>query len=254
MLLRILLTLCCCASLAAGQVVISHAPAADLSNRDTQAITVAAGATSLIAMAADPSTNGGDIFDVVSSNPAVVMTLVLPNDTEITAGNAATQGFSYTVVPQGIFANGPIPSPLAVPGAHTLIQLPPGLASGTYRVKANATGVTTSTLVIATYCAPGNFCPKCCPDICVSLHNTQTVTRFFGPATWTHSFIVPTFLPAQCPHASTHHGSPSVQSGAKQRIRSSRDAVHGSASPILLLKNLVAFPRQGCEDGCRYSF
>ena len=141
----------CWASIAAAQIVIDPSPQAELTNRTSQAITAPAGATSLIPFTADPTASGGDLFDVISSNPGVVITLLLPNNTEITSANAASQGFVYTVIPDGTFSNSLIPTPLAASGTHTVIQFAPSLAPGTYQIKANASSVATDSLIIATY-------------------------------------------------------------------------------------------------------
>jgi len=42
-------------------------------------------------------------------------------------------------------------SPLATPGTHTVIGLPPGAASGTYQVRANASAATADSVVIVSY-------------------------------------------------------------------------------------------------------
>lgn len=139
-------------SISSAQIVIDPAPQVLLVNRDIRAITVPAGSAAiLIPFSADPAPGGGDLFDVVSSKPGGIITLILPSGIEINASNATAQGFSYTIIPEGAFTNTLIPSALATSGTHTLIQLPPSSPPGTYQVKVNASTVTSDTLIIASY-------------------------------------------------------------------------------------------------------
>ena len=89
------------ASTASAQVVVSPASTVNLTNRDTRAVTLAAGTTATIPPVADPSVAGGDFFDVVSSDPAVVISLVLPGGVEINAGNADALGATWMVLADG---------------------------------------------------------------------------------------------------------------------------------------------------------
>ncbi len=101
----------------------------------------------------DASANDGDFIDVVSPSPQVQMSLILPNGTEVTAGNASTFGFSVlqqtngsgTAVASGVF------TPFDAFGTHTTFILPAGSPGGVYQVKANSSMVATSTSVSSTY-------------------------------------------------------------------------------------------------------
>ncbi len=140
-------------ALAAGTFLM-HAGAQDypLTNRDLRATTVspALGPATLV-FTADPSLAGEDVFDVVSSDAGVVVTLLVPNGVEIGRDNASGQGFRYEVLQAGAFANGMIPGSLAVPGTHTVIQLPGNAMPGSYIIKIDPSAAAGNTLVIASY-------------------------------------------------------------------------------------------------------
>lgn len=139
-------------SVSAAQIVIDPTPNVQVTNRDTRAVTAPGGSRStLIPFTVDPSVGGGDAFDVAVSNPAAVVTLILPDDTEVGASNADALGFVYTIIPEQTFDNTIIPSLLAVRGTHALIRIPPSSLSGTYRVRVDASGASDDTLVIASY-------------------------------------------------------------------------------------------------------
>lgn len=100
------------------------------------------------------STNGGDLFDVVSSDPRAAVSVILPDGTEVGAANAAALGFGFWKFPDGALANSAMPTPLSIPGTHTVFELPSPATPGTYKVKADASAVTDTTdsvAVIASY-------------------------------------------------------------------------------------------------------
>ena len=135
-----------------AQIVTDPAPVAQLGNWDSRAVTAPAGApTTLVPFTVDPSLTGQDVLDVAASDPAAVITLRLPDGTEIGAANAAARGFSYSVLAAGSFANSMLPSSFQTPGTHTLIVFPGGSPAGTYQVRINNAAAATETLVIASY-------------------------------------------------------------------------------------------------------
>src|SRR5437764_10158542 len=109
-------------ALAAGFILMdASAQEYALTNRDLRATTVsAASGPATLVFTADPSVAGEDLFDVVSSDPGVVITLLVPSGVEIESNNASGQGFRYEIIQAGAFSNRMIPGSLAVPGAHTL--------------------------------------------------------------------------------------------------------------------------------------
>lgn len=118
-----------------------------LSNRVARAVTVEAGSPASIAFTADPLPDGGDFFDVACQNGGAVVTLVLPNGTEIDAANAESQGVAYSV----LGSNSALPGLFAVGGTHTLITLGVGSLPGEYTVRVNGGGAEGPFLAIATY-------------------------------------------------------------------------------------------------------
>jgi aldose 1-epimerase len=91
---------------------------------------------------------------LATSDPGVAVSLILPSAT-VTSANAASLGFTFTVIPQGT-VQPDLPSMLSLPGTHTLIQVPAGQPSGTYQIGADATNVSTSAGIIATYYSSSN--------------------------------------------------------------------------------------------------
>lgn len=123
-----------------------------LTAHDRRAALIPAGSTEvLIEVTADPGTQGGDLIDVVYFVPNAVVTLTLPNGTEVGSENAAAQGFNYGVFPEGAASSTPLGSLLSSTGTHTLIQLPQSASPGTYQVKVTVPATTTDTPVVVTY-------------------------------------------------------------------------------------------------------
>ncbi len=81
----------------------------------------------------------------------MAVSLILPSGTEITTANASSFGFTFTVIAEGNLPVDEFQSAFSLPGTHTLIQVPAGQPSGTYHVKANASGVSADSGIIATY-------------------------------------------------------------------------------------------------------
>lgn len=96
-------------------------------------------------------TTGQNSLDVVTTDPAVSVSLVLPSGAEVTAAIAPAYGIAFTIVPNGAFSNVEIPSVLSLPGTHTLFQIQVALPSGSYQIKANASSANSSSGILATY-------------------------------------------------------------------------------------------------------
>src|SRR5215208_2389506 len=139
-MLRLLSTLLVClaalsltARTGSAQVISSQSADVRLSSHYTDGGVAPAGAASTqLDVPADPGA-GGDVFDVVTQYPQAVVTLILPNGTEVGEANAAAQGFSYTVLPEGQADPDPedpegvdLPSVFSARGTHTLVSLPAG--------------------------------------------------------------------------------------------------------------------------------
>ena len=120
---------------------------------DVQVLTVPASTpATYLNLTVDASANGGDFIDVVSPSAQILISLVLPNGTEVTVGSASTLGFSVwqqtnssATTTSGIF------TPFDVLGTHTAFILPAGSPGGVYQVKANSNTVSTSTGISVTY-------------------------------------------------------------------------------------------------------
>jgi hypothetical protein len=123
-----------------------------LTANDTRGSVVTAHSTStLLTFTVEGDTTGGNFIDVATSDPAVVVSLILPSAIEVTSANAASLGFIFTIVADGGFAGADVPSALSIPGTHTVIQIPGGQLSGVYSIKADATGANADSGMLATY-------------------------------------------------------------------------------------------------------
>src|SRR5262249_2224982 len=98
-----------------------------LTATDVQQAVVAAGSPStLLSFAVEGDATGDNSIDVVTGNPAMVVSLILPSGFEVTAANASSLGFSFATSPPGTNDSAEIPSFLSLPGTHTTIQIPGG--------------------------------------------------------------------------------------------------------------------------------
>ncbi len=140
------------ATTAYSQIAQRTNPKVTLAARDSRALAVAPGsANNLIAFSADPQNGARDMFHVISQETGLVITLIKPDGSEINATNATQQGFGYSVVNGSEYLNNPVLPAFSTPGTHTLFLLPAFSPRGTYQVRINATQVTASNVVIATY-------------------------------------------------------------------------------------------------------
>jgi hypothetical protein len=113
---RLLLFLAC-TGIGAAQGVPRNPTTGQLSPFDARSAVVPAGSTStLLAFTLESDTTGGNFFDVSTSDPSVVVSIILPSGTEVTSANAASLGYTFTVVPDGTYAVAQIPSVFAFPG------------------------------------------------------------------------------------------------------------------------------------------
>ncbi len=91
-------------------------------------------------------------MDVLVGDPGVVISLILPNATEVTASNAASNGFTFaTFSSDGTTGSTDSFTSLSTGGTHTVIQFPIPAQTGIYSVKADATGASADTAMIAWY-------------------------------------------------------------------------------------------------------
>ena len=149
-LITLLFTFLLC-SVSSAQVITNSQLDVQMTAIDSQAKLIDAGTTQQLTFTADPRSIGGDIFQVVSSQPNATISLIIPGGTEITSANAELFGYSYST-----FANDnpePVLSPSLVntPGTHTFITLPPAPAAGSYSIKVVAPAGPDATLVVASY-------------------------------------------------------------------------------------------------------
>jgi hypothetical protein len=151
-----MLTACAILLLAAAastaQVITPPKLDVPMTAHNKSAVLIPAGSTEgVMTVLADPQSGGGDLFAVNTFDPNAAVTLILPDQTEITAANAEAQGFRFQVIPDGTFTTGNIPSPFSSPGTHTVIKLPPSSPAGNYRVRVNTPAASTDAVAIVTY-------------------------------------------------------------------------------------------------------
>ena len=148
--LRALVLCVLLASVVSAQVTSSSDPKVPLTSSDTAVAAIPAGGISTpIQFTVDPAPGGGDFFDIVSSHPQAVITLILPGGAEINSANAQAQGFSFEIITTT--DEDSFESLLALPGTHTVIGLPPSAPPGIYRIKIDGTAVTGNEAVVASY-------------------------------------------------------------------------------------------------------
>jgi hypothetical protein len=128
----------------------SAVTAAALTPFDQQVVVVAQGGSVSVPIVLDPSANGGDTLDIVTSDPSVIVALFTPAHVSINAQSAASFGVNWTTA---LWATNSftVPTFLDIPGSHTLVQLPASLSAGTYQVVLNASVATASSSAIINY-------------------------------------------------------------------------------------------------------
>jgi hypothetical protein len=149
---RLVATLLLASAAIQGQVGPLSSETTQLSTTGIQAVPLPAGPTPVQTnVVVDTSTAGGDLIDAAIGDPNVVISLVTPAGTEITAANAQNAGYTFYTYTADGGEYAMISSPLTMGGTHTLIQFPPGQASGTYQIKANTSAASADTGMILTY-------------------------------------------------------------------------------------------------------
>ena len=114
---------------------------------------VPAGANpTLLNITVDAPPAGQETMDVLVGDPNVVISLILPGGSEITAANAASNGFSFlTYTTDGSGTSEDLWSPFSTSGTHTVIQFPAPAPAGVYAVQANAAAAQGDTAMIVMY-------------------------------------------------------------------------------------------------------
>ena len=115
---------------------------------------------------------------MVTTDPSVVISLLLPNGTEITAANASAFGFNYSAF---AVLNDPGVAATTIYGRHgyhVLIDFPPNQSPGVYTVKANAASVLADAAMLVTYLSTSGVRTGIMPDL--SVHNLGDVVVFSG--------------------------------------------------------------------------
>jgi hypothetical protein len=92
-------------------------------------------------------------FDVSVANAGAVVSLILPDGTEVNSINAASLGFGFDVIAadSAPVTSGLFTSFLSLSGTHTLIRLPTTSPAGAYQIKVNTSSVAVATPVYASY-------------------------------------------------------------------------------------------------------
>jgi hypothetical protein len=140
-------------SINVGAQTVPNSPATvQMSGYDTRGSGVVAHTNStMLSFTLEGDTTGNNSFEIVTSDPGVAVSLILPSSLEVTSVNAASLGFTFTTIPEGTVADDQIQLVFSLPGTHTIISVPGGQISGLYNIKANATSVIADSGIIATY-------------------------------------------------------------------------------------------------------
>lgn len=131
----------------------SNEDTTDLSSNESYIASAPAGAAStLIPFHVEVNGRDADGFDVVVSNAGAVVSVILPNGTEVNSSNAASFGFQFEVLAANSDAvTGGLMSTFSIGGTHINIRLPETAVAGIYQIKINNSGIATNTLVYASY-------------------------------------------------------------------------------------------------------
>jgi hypothetical protein len=115
--------------------------------RATSQITVAPGSQGEVLLRIAPPRQG-DLIDILASDAAVRLTILLPDGRELTAENAESMGFSWTTDDASEFEGFPKIF-LAGAGQHTNVGSPEGLPVGELRIRVDAQGLVKTAHVAA---------------------------------------------------------------------------------------------------------
>jgi hypothetical protein len=174
----------CCAAIIRAQGVPRSPRTLQLAANDTRgAVVTAHSSSTLLTFTVEGDSTGSNVIDVATSDPAVVVSLILPSTVEITNANATSLGFTFTIVPEGSSVNADIPSSVSLPGTHTTIQIPAGQPSGVYTIKANATNANSDSGILATYLSSSTVRATAttkfatCPGLLLADHTPYNLRR-----------------------------------------------------------------------------
>jgi hypothetical protein len=139
--------------LASTQAQILPPPATvGRASTSTQAAAVAPGAApTAVSVIVDSIPAGGDQIEVVASDPAVSISLVLPGGATVNDANAGSLGINWAIQTVNIFDVDDFVDPSTIPGTHVSIQLPPGSPPGTYQIQANGSQLTAAAALLVQY-------------------------------------------------------------------------------------------------------
>ena len=99
----------------------------------------------------DPGPAGADTLDILVGDPSVVVSLMLPDGTQITSANAPASGFTWSNYSSLGLGTADLFSPFDLEGNHTVIQLPSPAIPGVYTISANSTAAQSATYLIVNY-------------------------------------------------------------------------------------------------------
>ena len=112
-----------------AQVLVAPEAQVSLLSVQTGALTVPpTTASTTLDMVVDEDPGGGGSIDVLVTDPEVIVSLIQPNDVEVTVVNAESLGYTFEVYTVSEDDSSPIASPLLMPGTHSVIGLPSGAA------------------------------------------------------------------------------------------------------------------------------
>jgi hypothetical protein len=137
-----------------------------LTSISQQSVGVPAGNNpTLLSVTIDAPASGQETIDVLVGDPNVVISLIRPDTSEITAANASANGFTFTTyTADGTGGSMDLLSPFLTGGTHTVIQFPAPTQTGVYNIKANATTATADTAMIIWYYPSSSVSPGAATD------------------------------------------------------------------------------------------
>jgi hypothetical protein len=131
----------------AGGLACAQSAPFSLTSADVRSTLVPAGqVNTTMSIVVDSNTIGGELLDIVSSDPSVVVSVTMPGGAVINSTTATSLGFTFsqtTVDPNA----GDGPTIFDVPGTHTSIYFPAGSPIGAYEITADGRAVTATAFV-----------------------------------------------------------------------------------------------------------
>jgi hypothetical protein len=138
------------ASLLAGNEIASAQSTAYSEHNVRQFVVGAASTETSVGIPVEVSAQGGGTFDVQSSSANLVVSLVRPDNSEVTAGNASSLGYTLESGNLNISGTALLAGPELMPGFHVRVNVPMSASPGVYRIKVQNTG-TSPVLVTVLY-------------------------------------------------------------------------------------------------------